>query len=87
MIFSFFFADVFGVFTLAFMHFKRVKPDGYYTSTILDLNLPEEYLKARKFTAGWPPAAEMAGLILCLISSLFWLILAKIYRFQILSAT
>lgn len=77
-------AAVFGVFNLAFMHFKRVKPDGYYTSTILDLNLPEEYLKSRQYTPGWPPSAEWAGLGLCLIGSLFWLILAKIFRFQIL---
>ncbi|KAG8182797.1 hypothetical protein JTE90_009110 [Oedothorax gibbosus] len=72
-------AGVFGVFNLAFMHFKRVKPDGFYTSTILDKNLPEDYMKQRIFTVGWPPAAEWAGLILCLIGSLFWLLLAKIY--------
>ncbi|GFT62399.1 uncharacterized protein TNCV_4717671 [Trichonephila clavipes] len=78
---------VFGVFNLAFMQFKRVKPDGFYTSTILDLNLPEEYMKLRIFSVGWPPTAEWAGLILCLIGSLFWLLLAKIYRFQILSPT
>ncbi|XP_035234154.1 uncharacterized protein LOC118205984 [Stegodyphus dumicola] len=78
-------AAVFGIFTLAFMHFKRIKPDGFYTSTILDLNLPEEYMKCRNFTVGWPPSAEWAGLCLCLIGSLFWLLLAKIYRFQILS--
>ncbi|GFQ73277.1 uncharacterized protein TNCT_281971 [Trichonephila clavata] len=80
-------AGVFGVFNLAFMQFKRVKPDGFYTSTILDLNLPEEYMKLRIFSVGWPPTAEWAGLILCLIGSLFWLLLAKIYRFQILSPT
>ncbi|XP_054707931.1 uncharacterized protein LOC129217627 [Uloborus diversus] len=80
-------AAVFGIFNLAFMHFKRVKPDGFYTSTILDLNLPEEYMKAREFTVGWPPSYEWAGLCLCLVGSLFWLLLAKIYRFQMLSPT
>lgn len=78
---------MFGVFNLAFMHFKRVKPDGFYTSTILDKNVPEEYMQQRVFTVGWPPSAEWAGLILCLIGSLFWLLLAKIYRFQVLSPT
>ncbi|GBL97101.1 hypothetical protein AVEN_254137-1 [Araneus ventricosus] len=80
-------AGVFGVFNLVFMHFKRVKPDGFYTSTTLDHNLPEDYMKQRIFTVGWPPTAEWAGLILCLFASLFWLLLAKIYRFQILSPT
>ncbi|GIY32722.1 uncharacterized protein CEXT_159221 [Caerostris extrusa] len=64
-------AGVFGVFNLVFMHFKRVKPDGYYTSTMLDLNMPEDYMKERIFTVGWPPTAEWAGLILCFIGSLF----------------
>ncbi|XP_015920856.1 uncharacterized protein [Parasteatoda tepidariorum] len=81
-------AGVFGTFNLAFMHFKRAKPaDGFYTSTILDKNLPEDYMKARIFTVGWPPSAEWAGLIVCMIGSLFWLLLAKIYRLQILNPT
>ncbi|KAF8793898.1 hypothetical protein HNY73_001930 [Argiope bruennichi] len=80
-------AGVFGVFNLVFMHFKRVKSDGFYTSTVLDHNLSEDYMKHRIFTVGWPPTAEWAGLILCLLASLFWLLLAKIYRFQILSPT
>ncbi|XP_035230346.1 uncharacterized protein LOC118202295 [Stegodyphus dumicola] len=80
-------AAVFGTFNLVFMRFKRVKPDGFYTSTVLDKDIPEEFLRARLFTVGWPPAIECAGLCLCVIASLFWLLLARIFRFLIISTT
>ncbi|XP_042907479.1 uncharacterized protein [Parasteatoda tepidariorum] len=78
-------AAVFGTFNLVFMRFKRVKPDGFYTSTMLDVGIPEEYMRVRIFVVGWPLSIEWAGLILCIISSLFWLLLAKIFRFLVLS--
>ncbi|XP_054707764.1 uncharacterized protein LOC129217482 [Uloborus diversus] len=78
-------AAVFGIFNLVFMRFKRVKPDGFYTSTVFDKGIPEDYMKTRIFTVGWPPSIEWAGLCLCLIASLFWLMLAKIFRFLILA--
>ncbi|KAG8190203.1 hypothetical protein JTE90_011925 [Oedothorax gibbosus] len=78
-------ADVFGIFNLVFMRFKRVKPDGFYTSTVLDKGIPEEYLRARTFSVGWPLSLEWAGLVFCLLASMLWLLLAKIFRFLVLS--
>ncbi|GFU41060.1 uncharacterized protein NPIL_440601 [Nephila pilipes] len=80
-------AAVFGVFNLVFMRFKRVKADGFYTSTILDKGIPDEYLKTRLFTVGWPLSLECAGLCICFLASIFWLLLAKIFRFIVLSPT
>ncbi|GFR05171.1 uncharacterized protein TNCT_211291 [Trichonephila clavata] len=80
-------AAVFGVFNLVFMRFKRVKADGFYTSTILDRGIPEEYLRTRLFTVGWPLSLECAGLCICFLASIFWLLLAKIFRFIVLSPT
>ncbi|GBL97076.1 hypothetical protein AVEN_254118-1 [Araneus ventricosus] len=80
-------AAVFGIFNLVFMRFKRVKSDGFYTSTSLDKGIPEDYLKTRVFTVGWPLSLECAGLCICILASLFWLLLSKIFRFIILSPT
>ncbi|KAF8793894.1 hypothetical protein HNY73_001926 [Argiope bruennichi] len=73
-------AAVFGIFNLVFMRFKRVKSDGFYTSTSLDKGIPEDFLKTRVFTVGWPLSLECAGLCICILASLFWLLLAKIFR-------
>ncbi|XP_076309147.1 uncharacterized protein LOC143224761 isoform X1 [Tachypleus tridentatus] len=83
----FFLAALFGLFTLAFMYFKRVKPEGVYTSTIIDKGIPVEYLRAREFTMGWSALLGWCGIILCAISSIFWLLLARVLRYQAFTIT
>ncbi|XP_076309148.1 uncharacterized protein LOC143224761 isoform X2 [Tachypleus tridentatus] len=78
---------LFGLFTLAFMYFKRVKPEGVYTSTIIDKGIPVEYLRAREFTMGWSALLGWCGIILCAISSIFWLLLARVLRYQAFTIT
>lgn len=72
---------VFGVFTTCFMHFKRTGPRGVVTGTDFDLGLSSEYLRARRFSRDWSATVSCAGIALCLLTSVFWLILARIMRF------
>ncbi|XP_076366158.1 uncharacterized protein LOC143255031 isoform X1 [Tachypleus tridentatus] len=83
----FFLAALFGLFTLAFMYFKRVKPEGVYTSTIMDKGLPITYLRTREFTMGWSASLGWGGVMLCIISSIFWLLLARVLRYQVVTLT
>ncbi|XP_022249347.1 uncharacterized protein LOC111087338 [Limulus polyphemus] len=83
----FFLAALFGLFTLAFMYFKRVKPEGVHTSTVIDKGIPVEYLRAREFTMGWSALLGLGGVILCSISSIFWLLLARVLRYQSFTIT
>ncbi|XP_013791323.1 uncharacterized protein LOC106475171 [Limulus polyphemus] len=83
----FFLAALFGLFTLAFMYFKRVKPEGVYTSTVMDKGLPMKYLRTREFTMGWSASLGWGGIVLCIISSIFWLLLARVLRYQAVTLT
>ncbi|XP_076366160.1 uncharacterized protein LOC143255031 isoform X2 [Tachypleus tridentatus] len=80
-------SPLFGLFTLAFMYFKRVKPEGVYTSTIMDKGLPITYLRTREFTMGWSASLGWGGVMLCIISSIFWLLLARVLRYQVVTLT
>ncbi|XP_029833461.3 uncharacterized protein LOC115317857 [Ixodes scapularis] len=72
---------VFAVFTTCFMHFKRTVPQGVLTGTDFDRGVPTEFLRARRFTRDWSASLSWLGIALCVLTSVFWLILARIMRF------
>ncbi|XP_077526854.1 uncharacterized protein LOC144138445 [Haemaphysalis longicornis] len=73
-------AAVFGVFTSCFMYFKRTVPQGVLTGTDFDTSLPAEFLRCRRFARDWAASLSWVGIALCLLTSVFWLILARIMR-------
>lgn len=73
-------AALFGIFTVCFMYFKRMVPEGVLTGTGFD-DVPSDYLRARRFSRQWSATLSWVGISLCLITSVFWLILARIMRF------
>ncbi|XP_050029454.1 uncharacterized protein [Dermacentor andersoni] len=74
-------AAVFATFTSCFMHFKRTVPQGVLTGTDFDQSLPSEFLRCRRFARDWAASLSWLGIALCLFTSVFWLILARIMRF------
>ncbi|KAL1486699.1 hypothetical protein MTO96_008772 [Rhipicephalus appendiculatus] len=74
-------AAVFATFTSCFMHFKRTVPQGVLTGTDFDQGLPSEFLRSRRFARDWAASLSWLGIALCLFTSIFWLILARIMRF------
>lgn len=74
-------AAVFATFTSCFMHFKRTVPQGVLTGTDFDQGLPAEFLRSRRFARDWAASLSWLGIALCLFTSVFWLILARIMRF------
>ncbi|KAH6943588.1 hypothetical protein HPB50_024775 [Hyalomma asiaticum] len=63
------------------MHFKRTVPQGVLTGTDFDQGLPAEFLRSRRFARDWAASLSWLGIALCLFTSVFWLILARIMRF------
>ncbi|XP_023234031.1 uncharacterized protein LOC111633656 [Centruroides sculpturatus] len=80
-------AALFGTFTLAFMYFKRLKPASFNTNTVIDNGVPQEYLNTRVFTFGWSASLGWSGITLCVITSILWLLLARVLRYQVLCTT
>lgn len=92
---------LFALFTLMIIHFKRQqgKPrlesegdgtiDGIIGNTYSihqGTNIAQHLLSARIFTTSWSLDLGWGGVVLCAVTSFFWILLSKIMRFNPISA-
>ncbi|GJQ71872.1 hypothetical protein Trydic_g2985 [Trypoxylus dichotomus] len=88
-------AASFALFTLTIIHFKRVqsKPrldmdtDGTVDGVVLPYGgkTPEALLTARIFTTSWSLDLGWGGVVLTVMTSILWILLSKIMRFNPIS--
>lgn len=89
-------AASFAIFTLMIIHFKRVQskpqtnldPDGTMDGVVTPSGGKGaiNFLSARVFTTSWSLDLGWGGVMLCVMTSILWILLSKIMRFNPISS-